>query len=226
MKKDTKDITWLKLDNAALIYPSTLSRRYASMFRLTITLKESIEIDTLNKALDNIMERFPSFSCTLKEGFFWFYLEKINKKPKIYKDSNNPMIRTDFHNKYLFRVRVFKNRLAIEYFHALTDGTGALKFLLTLTQEYLRLKYKVKPEYNDYVLSPKEKPKEEEIEDAFKNIPYKESSLVKESKAYHSKGTKINPKYINIITGIVNTNELKSLSKKYNASITESLILD
>ena len=35
--------TWLKLDNAATIYPSTLSRNYAAMFRVSMTLKDKIK---------------------------------------------------------------------------------------------------------------------------------------------------------------------------------------
>lgn len=35
--------TWLKLDNAATIYPSTLSRNYAAMFRVSMTLKNMLE---------------------------------------------------------------------------------------------------------------------------------------------------------------------------------------
>lgn len=38
MKEKTPN--WLKLDNAATIYPSTLSRKYAAMFRVSMTLKE------------------------------------------------------------------------------------------------------------------------------------------------------------------------------------------
>ena len=37
---------WLKLDNAATIYPSTLSKKYAAMFRLTVTLNEKVEVTT------------------------------------------------------------------------------------------------------------------------------------------------------------------------------------
>ena len=37
--------TWLKLDNAATIYPSTLSRNYAAMFRVSMTLKDKINED-------------------------------------------------------------------------------------------------------------------------------------------------------------------------------------
>ena len=72
------DLTWLKLDNAALIYPALLSKKIAAMFRLSVSLKENIDLNTLNMALINIMNRFPTFNFQLKEGLFWCYFDKIN----------------------------------------------------------------------------------------------------------------------------------------------------
>ena len=223
--KDINEITWLKLDNAALIYPSTLSRKYACMFRLTITLKYDIDKDILNIALNNVLKRFPTFNFELKEGFFWCYLNKIKKPPVIDKDYNNPMLRINFdkNNKYLFRIRTYKNRIAIELFHALCDGHTALSFLLTLTCEYLKLKYNIKPKYNDLVLNPNFKTDKKEIEDAFLKVTSKEGTLVHEHKAYHIKGIKEEAHILNIITGIVNINDIKKISKQYNSTITELL---
>ena len=51
----------------------------------------------------------------------------------------------------MFRIRCFDKRIAIEYFHALTDGTGGVTFLLTLTAEYLKLKHNIKIEYNEKI---------------------------------------------------------------------------
>ena len=65
MFMDNKIPSWIKLDNAATIYPSTLSRKYAAMFRMTVTLKEKIDKEILNIALNNVMKRFPSFSYKL-----------------------------------------------------------------------------------------------------------------------------------------------------------------
>ena len=221
--KDINNLSWLKLDNAATIYPSTLSRTYASMFRLTITLTEDIDNDILSQALKNIMNRFPTFNFTLKQGFFWCYFDRIYSTPKIKKDVKNPMLAMNFYkkNRYMFKVRTYKNRIAIEYFHALTDGTGAMTFMLSLTCEYLRLRYKIKPEYNDLVLNPKSKPTKEEIEDAFLKVYKSTGSLVHENKAFHLKGTKEEDNILNVITGITNLKELKKLSKKYKATITE-----
>lgn len=217
----TYEKDWIKLDNAATIYPATIKRKYAALFRLTISLIENIDNDVLSESLNSILKRFPTFTCSLKEGFFWCYLEKINEMPKIEKDSVNPMIRHDFDKQYLFRVRTYKNRIAIEYFHALTDGTGGMTFLLTLTNEYLHRKYNIKKQYNNLVLNINEEPSEDEINDAFLKYASKSGSLEHEKKAFHLKGTKINDNLINIITGILDTEEIKKLAKKYNATITE-----
>ena len=50
---------------------------------------------------------------------------------------------------------------------------GGMTFLLTLTGEYLRLKYKCKVKYNDLILDPKDKPKKEEYEDWEKSRNHK-----------------------------------------------------
>lgn len=217
---------WIKLDNAATIYPSTLSKKYASMFRMTITLKESIDKYYLEKALYNIMKRFPTFSYKLKEGLFWCYFKHIDGIPPIEEDYKNPMLRINFRkNKhFMFRVRYFNKRIAIEYFHALTDGTGGITFLLTLTAEYLRLKNTIKAEYNNLILNPKDKPKKDEIKDSFYKYSRGIGGLVKEKAAYHIKGTMEANHILNVITGIVPIDKLKRVAHNYNATLTEFLV--
>ena len=74
-KKDIEK-NWMKLDNAAIIYPTTLSRNYAVMFRTSVTFTENIDPIVLEQALENVLPRFPSFSYRLSEGLFWFYLKR------------------------------------------------------------------------------------------------------------------------------------------------------
>ncbi len=218
--------SWIKLDNAATIYPSTLSKKFASMFRVTITLKENIEKYYLEKALSNIMKRFPTFSYRLKEGLFWCYFRHIDGLPPIEEDYQNPMLRINFRkNKhFMFRVRYFKKRIAIEYFHALTDGMGGITFLLTLTNEYLRLKKNIKVEYNDLILNPKDRPKKDEIKDSFYKYSRGIGGLVKERPAYHQRGTMEENHILNVITGIVSTDKLKALAHQYNSTLTEFIV--
>lgn len=231
MNNKNKDMTWLKLDNAALIYPATINRKIATMFRFTVTLIDEVDMELLQKALDNIMKRFPTFNYALKEGFFWFYLDLIKDSPKIGQDYQNPLVRINWkdNKNYMFRVRVHHNRIAVEYFHALTDGTGGLTFILTLVGEYLKLKYNINYKYNNLVLNPNDEVLDEEIEDSFLRYAKKSGKMDKEKKAYHIKGIEENANIINIITGKVSISKLKKICTKYNATITEfltSLILE
>ena len=221
--KASNELTWLRLDNAALIYPALLSKKVASMFRLTVTLKEDIDIDTLYVALNHIMRRFPTFNFRLRQGFFWCYFDRINDTPIITNDYNNPMLRINFkENKhYMFRTRVYQNRIAVEIFHSLTDGMGGLTFLLTLTAEYLKLKHKIKIDYNDLILNPKDNPVKEEYQDSFLKYASKSGALEKNHKAYHIKGIAEEDHILNIITGKMSIPELKKLAKEYHATITE-----
>ena len=124
------------------------------MFRMSVSLTEAVDKEILEKALNNVIKRFPAFRYKLKRGIFWCYFKHIIGVPRIEEDSINPMLRINFRkNKgFMFRIRCFDRRIAIEYFHALTDGTGGITFLLSLTAEYLRIKYGIKINYNDKIL--------------------------------------------------------------------------
>jgi NRPS condensation-like uncharacterized protein len=69
--------------------------------------------------------------------------------------------------KCAFRVLVYKNRLAVEFFHSLTDGTGGLNFTKTLTAEYIYQKYGVKVPAGNGIYDRLEDPSPEEMEDSF-----------------------------------------------------------
>lgn len=61
---------WLRLDNTATIFPFTMSKNYASMFQLSVTLRENIDPKMLKTALDATAKRVPSFRCRLRHGLF------------------------------------------------------------------------------------------------------------------------------------------------------------
>ena len=220
-----ENVTWMKLDNAALIYPPTIKKKYAAMFRLTITFNEKIDIEILRKALTNTLKRLPSFSYRLKKGLFWHYFERIDGLPPILPDVKNPMNRINFHenNYFLFRVRVYEKRLALEFFHALTDGTGGVTLLLTLSREYLYLKYNANIPYTDKILNLSDKPNKKEYEDSFKKYTGASGFIPKERPAYHLKGTMLPSNMLNIITGKIDVNKLKELCHRFDCTITEFL---
>lgn len=218
--------SWIKLDNAATIYPSILTKKYAAMFRISATLYEKVDENILYKALKNVIKRFPTFRYKLKMGLFWHYFKHIDGIPDIQNDVKNPMLRINFkeNNNFMFRVRYFDKRISVEYFHALTDGNGGLTFLLSLVCEYLKLKNDIKVEYNNQILNPNEKAKKEEYNDSFYKYARGIGSLFKEKKAYHYKGTMEEGHLLNIITGIISINEIKKKCTQYNCTITEFIV--
>ena len=58
-----------------------------------------------------------------------------------------------------------KNTVAGEFFHSLTDGTGALVFLKNLIAEYLEQKYDISVPCEDGIVDRRQAPPEDELED-------------------------------------------------------------
>ena len=142
---------WLKLDNAAKLYPAVKTKNWSNVFRLSITLREKIDAEILQSALDTTVKRFPSISMKLCKGFFWYYLEST-KAPHIIPEKPYPcskMTPRDL-RKCAFRVLYYENRIAVEFFHSLTDGNGGLIFLKTLAAEYIAQKNHIEIPYRIY----------------------------------------------------------------------------
>lgn len=119
-----------------------------------------------------------------------------------------------------FRVLYDRNRIAVEFFHALTDGNGGLIFLKTLAAEYLCQRYGVRISNDNGVLDRTAPPTEEELEDSF----LRTRSLVKASRreeaAYRLRGTRERDGYLTVVTGILNTDEVLQLAKSFGVSLT------
>ena len=74
---------WLKLDNAAKIFPSVTNAKRHNLFRLSFELTEEIDPVVLQEALDVTIKRFAYFNVKLKRGIFWYYLEENKVKPLV-----------------------------------------------------------------------------------------------------------------------------------------------
>lgn len=164
-----KKLRWMTLDNAAKIFPAARRRNWSNVFRLSATLSEDVDAAVLQSALDVTVRRFPSIAVRLKTGVFWYYLEEIPKAPDIMEEKPYPLSRMPFDDirKCAFRVILYERRVAVEFFHALTDGNGGLVFLKTLIAEYLYQRHGVKIPTGGGFLDRLEEPSEEELEDSF-----------------------------------------------------------
>lgn len=223
IRRDIDPTEWYALDNAAKVYPSQASRKWNMVFRISCVLKDDIDVEIMQKALDDMVERFPSFMVTLKNGFFWNYFDRVNKSPKIVSGSKYPcQPMTIDRTNYLFRCTVDGKRVGVDFFHSLTDGNGGLTFVMTLVTRYCELLKDI--EINDYkgALNVKDIPSEEELEDSFTKYASKGSYAKRVAvKAYHVKGKRLQRNRVTHI--ILDASKLYNLSKEHNATITEFL---
>ena len=212
---------WFKLDNAAKIFPPISNKKDPKVFRFTCILKENINKDILQEATDEALEYFPNFSSILKQGFFWHYLETTNKKPIVKEEKKeicSPLYRKN-KKKLLFRVNYYQNRINLEVYHAISDGTGALEFLKTIVNIYLNKKYNLNNEI-DYDAS-----LEEKSADSF-NKYYKSSNTKNEvdERAYQIKGDKFDDFRFKVFTGTMSTKSVLALAHQYNTTLTGLIV--
>ena len=133
---------WLRLDNSAKIYPMMINKQTMNMFRLSAELMEAVDPDILQEALAKTIKRFPSFNVRLTKGIFWYYFEENVQIPKVEEESDIILEKITFNKTrgFNFRVTYFGNRISIEFFHAIADGSGGVEFLKSLLYTYLNLR--------------------------------------------------------------------------------------
>lgn len=219
----SKKDNWFRLDNAAKIFPSIITNRTTTVFRVSCTLTEYIDPNLLSVSLNKIIERFPYYKVQLKSGIFWHYLQNNNLKLLVFPEVDDPCRKISFkkNNKFLFRVLYYKNRISVEFSHILTDGTGALIFLKSLVVEYLSAKGISIADYKG-IFKVEEKPDPEEFEDSYKkHYNSKIPKPLKKEKAFHINERLEDRSVYNIITGIVETDEFLKVCRDKNVSITE-----
>ncbi|MGI6085506.1 MAG: hypothetical protein ACOYIF_08675 [Acetivibrionales bacterium] len=215
---------WYRLDNAALIYPSIQSDRITTMFRISMTLKETVDPKILQTSLEEVIKKFPFYRVRLKKGFFWYYLEHNPKLPRVERDVRYPLgrLHPNLGTRFLFRIRYWQSRIAVEFCHVLTDGNGGLVFLKALVYDYLKRKGKDPGDPGDI---PVDVLAGEAAEDAYNRF-YKSPLPLpdKGKKAFHPKGKLLHPGAILITTGIVPLEPLLGAVKKHNVSLTTFLV--
>ena len=223
-KSTRKD--WYKLDLSAIVYPTLQRRDFSSVYRISVTLKEKINPDILQKAVDMTLKRFPTYKVAMRNGLFWRYLEPNNRPgPFVTPDIKNPCMPMPFkaNNHYLIRIYYYEKRISFEAHHCLGDGTGGMCVLQTITATYLRLLgAAISNEY--FVLDIDSEPSAEELEDAYMRYANAKVHPPRRcEKSYRIRGTK-EPFYtLNIINGTLSASKTKEVAGKYGVTVTEYL---
>ena len=220
-----QEIRWDKLDNTANLFPVIAGENMSNVYRISVTLTELIDPNSLQEALDIVLPKFDGFNLRLQRGVFWYYFEENgNPAPKVREENTFPcrFIHQNKNNHYLFRVTYYKYRINLEVFHVLTDGMGGINFLKELTYQYLRL---VHPEIREQVGDDLNCGTSLNREDSFlKNYRRSSEKQYQTQKAYLVKGERLLPGEFGVMHGYMNVPALKEVCHKYGASINEYLV--
>lgn len=222
LQRDNKK--WYKLDNAALMYPLVARGESISIFRVSALLRDPVDPVELQYAVNDIAARFPTICGSVKNGFFWPFIDRptipITVKPQT-KVPGRPM-KVDSRRSQI-RVNYIGNQISVEFFHSATDGTGGIIFLNSLLRRYFqRLGYNIDCtncfDYRDI-------PSLEEIRDNFAAVTVKKNPppCPKPVKSKKLNGTlHRGGKYVTV-RGVMSASQLKSVAKQHNATVTEYL---
>lgn len=215
-------LRWLPLDNAAKIYPAARSQTWSNVFRLSATLKEEVDVPVLRSALDVTVRRFPSIAARLRRGVFWYYLQQISAVPTIREENSYPLTRMSKEEvrQCAFRVIVYKKRIALELFHSLTDGNGALIFLKTLIAEYLQQKHGISIPAEHGVLGRLEEPSPEELEDSFLKYAGTRCASRKGNDAFRISGTPESNDFLNLTCFRLSVDQVLKKAHEHSVSLT------
>ena len=221
-----KPVEWTKLDNAAKIFPPNSNERDTKVFRFVCELRDEVDKDILQEAVDKTLLLFPFYRVILRRGAFWYYFENTELKPEVIEENKLPcgMLYHRNRKSLLFEVSYYKKRINLEVFHALTDGTGALGFLKTLLYYYITICYR--DDFTTLPILDYDASLSQKMDDSFqkhysvKRIPRR----VKITKAYHIQGRRPIDNRIKIIEGLMPVKDVLDLSRKHNTTLTVYLV--
>ncbi len=224
VKKDYEPPRWFKLDNAATIYPSARTRRYACTYRISFIMKDEVDPEVLQQAVDDIAPRFPSMFVQLRTGLFWNYLERTDDTKVVEPETHYPCYRASLvdTDKPAFRIIYYKRRIAVEMFHSLADGGACIMMIKTLVARYLELQGFDVPQNGDFIAID-EQPKEYEHEDVFPKIYDKKAARPPKETISYQYRIKTIPDYFQAVHGIIPVEDIKKQCRPMGLSITDYL---
>lgn len=222
MAEENRKLRWMRLDNAALIFPAALRKHWSNSFRISVSFTDPVDPDILQRALDRTAPRFPSVCVRLCRSFFWYYLEELERAPSVRADGPQPLVTMTGADvkKCAIRVLYYRDRMAVEFFHSVTDGSGGLVFVKTLAAEYVRLRYGADVPCECGIKDIGEAPSDDELEDSFQEAAGPVRGRRDDRNVYKTNGTLEPDRFLHVTTGIVSSEALIKASKQLGVTVT------
>lgn len=217
-EKQVHNYTWKRLDNAAKIFPAAASGTDTQVFRFSCVLRDAVCEKNLQKALERTLSSFGVYRYVMKRGFFWYYLEECGAIPAVREEYKEPCGRLYDRNTggFLFEVTYFGNRINLEVYHVLSDGTGAMRFLIALAASYISVHYGIREPYLEYDASQSQMAK-----DSFQKYSQKKSGgKSRFRRAYRLRGDTYPENRLKIITGTASAGEVLEEAHRWGATLS------
>lgn len=217
-----KQKRWRRLDSSAKLFPILSNKKSSSVFRLSVVLKENINVNKLIKAVEIALIKFDSFKVMLKKGLFWYYLQYNTKAIIVEEEQDYPCKYIDpyTNNHYLFKVTYFDKKINMDVFHTLTDGNSAMHFFKEIIYTYLELNYPDELKTNKRI----DRNEIYSIEDSYiKNYDKKFSKRSRSKKAFLLRGRKLPLDAIRVTHVFIDIQQLRSLCKEKKCTVTQYL---
>ena len=194
--------------------------KFKNVFRFSVTLKEKVDENCLQKAVDRTLLLFPSFHVHLRKGFFWYYLDESDRKYEV-GEENLPICFRLYNNRrdFLFRVSYYKRRINFEVSHILSDGRGSIEFFKILIEYYLKEKYHLKKT----VTSPSsyQEKEEDSFEKYYRKVHLRDLKPKNKTKIYRYHGRKMNQtRYLEVHMPV---SKVLAKAHEYDCSLTTFL---
>lgn len=220
----TKTQKRFAVDNASLLYLSLIRKDHTNSFRFTMTLTEEICPETLQMAVDRIYRRFPTVIAGFYPGFFHYLQVPAKAPPQVRQDPGCLITMSQEEiRECAYRVLYSGKTVAIEAFHALTDGYGAIASFTTLVAEYLRLKHGVQIPIEKTLIDIHQSPEGCETNDAYLEYETGKPMLIPNRYAYQLPGEAPSANGIYTSRHMVPIKILLDASHRWGVSLTALL---
>lgn len=211
------------LDCSATIYPYIGTKDINQSFHMEADIDRDVDVERLKAAVQKMCDRTPTMFVCLQEHALGYKLRRLHDTQSLVKPYPAVM-----HEPFAIRdgepmIRIFYrgNRIAVEVFHVVSDGSGVIALLKSILAEYYRSMGEEIP-CTDGVLSPLDPPKATEVEDSFRaNFEKGHKSVSRSGKRafqYHPDGP-FAPWHLTELTMPVSA--LKAVAKAHGATLTE-----
>ena len=116
--------------------------------RMTLKMRDSVDGDLLRQAVEQARQRYPYYQVKLDvkkdDAGTEYFVYEDNSEPWVVSEGEMPVqLIGPESNHHLLAFCYWDDCIAIDFFHCLTDGTGAYNILRTLLYEYCNRRYDV-----------------------------------------------------------------------------------